>query len=185
MIFLLIIYGAVGRRFSEMFKKRQVNKGAIRKSRAVDDEDVESGGNSALEAQQLELIREMRVEQKERRRAAGVDTGTLMSASERAKQEKQRKIDEEMKGIQDQAAGPDLKALMTSQFTEQVGTAVNDDKVHEKRMEAFIDEQLGTAKDPDEAHSKPKELSAEDKLYVIEAEGLGPDTSTTAEGITG
>jgi hypothetical protein len=64
-----------------MFKKRQVKKDTIRRSRAVEDENEEEASAAAGEAEQLELLREMRSEQKDRRRAAGVDINKLMSAS--------------------------------------------------------------------------------------------------------
>jgi len=66
-----------------MFKKRQVKKDTIRRSRAVEDEDEdeEEASNAVGEAEQLELLREMRSEQKDRRRAAGVDINKLMKAS--------------------------------------------------------------------------------------------------------
>ena len=38
--------------------------------------------------------------------------------------EKERKIEEEARGLQQQESGPDLKALMTNQFTEQVSWLV-------------------------------------------------------------
>ena len=61
-----------------MFKKRATKKAGIRKARSL-DEDSEGEGEKTTVS--LELIREMREEQKDRRRAAGVDTGKLMSAS--------------------------------------------------------------------------------------------------------
>jgi hypothetical protein len=157
-----------------MFKKR-LNKGALRKTRAVEDDEPEN------ESEQLELIREMREEQKDRRRAPGLEAGKLLSASEKATQEKERKLADEATGMQKQAAGPDLKSLISNQFTEQVGTAQTEDEVHEKRLEAFIDEQMGVAKESEET---VKPMSEEDKLYQI-ADVVKGDSDQTSEGITG
>jgi hypothetical protein len=157
-----------------MFKKR-INKGALRKTRAVEDDEHEN------DSEQLELIREMREEQKDRRRAPGLEAGKLLSASEKATQEKERKLADEATGMHKQAAGPDLKSLISNQFTEQVGTAQTEDEVHEKRLEAFIDEQMGVAKESEET---VKPMSEEDKLYEI-ADVVKGDSDQTSEGITG
>jgi hypothetical protein len=158
-----------------MFKKRNTPKGALRKSRAIEDDDAEN------ESEQIELIREIREEQKDRRRAPGLEARKLISASEKATQEKERKLAEEATGIRKEAAGPDLKALISNQFTEQVGGAQNEDEVHEKRLEAFIDEQMGVTKESEE---EVKQISEEDKLYQI-ADVVKGDSDQTSEGITG
>lgn len=157
-----------------MFKVKRKPK-SLRRHRASDvDEKAEE------ETEQLELLRELREEQKDRRRSSGLESKKLMNASEKAIQEKQRKLEEDLRGIQEQAAGPDLKALMTSQFTEQTLASQADDKVHEKRMEAFIDEKMGVVQ---EEEVKVKVLSEEDKLYVVK--DAGSAVIDQSEGSTG
>lgn len=147
-----------------MFKAKRKPAG-LRRNRVVVDADAKADE----ESEQLELLRELREEQKDRRRSSGLDSGKLMSASEKAIKEKQRKLEEDLRGIQEQDSGPDLKALMTSQFTEQTSASQADDKVHEKRMEAFIDEKMGVVK---EEEGKIKVLSEEDKLYIVKEAAL-------------
>lgn len=83
--------------------------------------------------------------------------------------EKERKLQEEATGQQQETAGSDLKALMTNQFTEQVGLMHADDQVHEKRMQEFINEKMGVIQggtrddDPLELFGK----KGEDQLYLI------------------
>ena len=86
--------------------------------------------------------------------------------------------------MEEETAGPDLKALIGNNFTEQVGASGSgvDDKAHEKRMEAFIDERMGVA--VEEEVRAPKVMSEEDKLYVI-ADAPKTEDAETAEGITG
>mmetsp|Transcript_63583 Transcript_63583/g.124826 ORF Transcript_63583/g.124826 Transcript_63583/m.124826 type:complete len:361 (-) Transcript_63583:182-1264(-) len=170
-----------------MFRKREIKRDSIRKIRTVaEEEEEEEDLNATEEVEQLELLREMRSEQKDRRRDAGIDTSKLMNASERAVKEKERAVEEEALGQQQQDSGPNLKALMSNQFTEQVGLMQADDKVHEKRMEDFIDEQMGVVKDQDPACEKPSVSRAkteEDQLYVIKDVAKIEDVAN--EGITG
>jgi len=120
----------------------------------------------------------LREEQKERQRKSGVDSSKLMTASQEALQKKEMEIEKELKGIQDQLAGPSLKTIMTNQFTEQIGLSQGDDKAHLKRMEAYIDEKMGVAK---KDIQPTKILSEEDKLFLIKE-----DHSTKVdEGSTG
>ena len=94
--------------------------------------------------------------------------------------DKKKKQEEEEMGLQKQEDGPDPKALITSQFTEQVGLAQADSQVHEKRMEEFINEKMGVNKEAAEA---PKIRTDEDKLYDIA--DLVKGEESTSDGITG
>jgi len=64
-----------------MFRKREIKRDSIRKIRTVAEEEEEEDLNATEEVEQLELLREMRSEQKDRRRDAGIDTSKLMNAS--------------------------------------------------------------------------------------------------------
>lgn len=181
------------------FRKRKVKpRGALRKTRAVED-DAESEINVSDDeaSDQLKLLAELREEQKDRRRAPGLSSHKLLAISEEGLRKREKKREEEEKGLQDEAAGPDLKALMTSQFTGQVGQGQDGGKAHEQRMEDFIEEQvnekMGIKKDKDTtATEDPRTMTEEDKLYLIPDEfkskprDLGDDGSfNKREGFSG
>jgi hypothetical protein len=104
---------------------------------------------------------------------------TLLLITEEALKKKERELELERQGIQQQVAGSSLKTIMTNQFTEQVGLAQSDDKVHLKRMEAYIDEKMGVAVQ----NEKPqKVVTEEDKLFEIAQVARNPNVD---EGSTG
>ena len=166
-----------------MFKKRRP-KGTLRVKKTMHEETgTDNEEEAKMEAEQLELIREMRSEQRDRRRARGVESNTLLEASEEAARAKKLKQEEEERGLQEESAGPDMNAIMTNQFTQQVGTSTGDDEIHERRMQAFLDEQMGVSKTNESVIEKKTTNSEEDELYAI------PETlksnDKTAEGLSG
>ena len=162
-----------------MFKKRRA-KGALRTKRALDEDAAD--GDEEAEAEQLELIRDLRSEQRDRRRVHGVESNNLLSASEEAVRAKKLKLEEEERGLQEDST--DVKALITNQFTQQTGNSGSDDKAHESRMQAFIDSQMGVTKDESELKAeKTKTISEEDDLYALPDVLKSEDGN--AEGLSG
>lgn len=94
------------------------------------------------------------------------------AVSKREKEKEQEKL-----GVQEQV-GSNLKAIMTNQFTEQVGSAQTDDQAHLKRMEAYIDEKMGVIQE----NIPAKVITEEDKLFEI---AQVAKNSTTDEGSIG
>jgi hypothetical protein len=163
-----------------LFKKRKQKGNGVRKSQATEevDNDVDD------DAEQIRLISELREEQKERQRKAGVDSTKLLAASQEAINRKEQEAANALKNVQEELAGPNLKAIMTNQFTEQVGLTQSDDKVHLKRMEAYIDEKMGISSQNQGSQDNKdvKVMSEEDKLFLINDPN---QTTKVDEGSTG